>query len=105
MALAASMAGKLLQFVKPIHRKYRNQKIELFLDLVRGRGHGGRLLDVGGGPGLDGEFLDLYAAFDEVVIVNLEPKEFKAPVGVTLKTITADARELPLESRSFDWVF
>jgi ubiquinone/menaquinone biosynthesis C-methylase UbiE len=105
MALAASMAEKLLQFVKPIHRKYRNQKIELFRDLVRERGQGGRLLDVGGGPGLDGEFLELYTAFDEVVVVNLEPREFKALAGVTLKTMTADARELPLESRSFDWVF
>jgi ubiquinone/menaquinone biosynthesis C-methylase UbiE len=105
MALAASMAGRLLHFVRPIHLKYRNQKIELFLRLVRQQGSGGRLLDVGGGPGIDGEFLDLYAAFDEVVIVNLEPKEFIAPAGMTVKTTVADARELPLESGSFDWVF
>jgi ubiquinone/menaquinone biosynthesis C-methylase UbiE len=99
------MAGRLLQFVKPIHRKYRSQKIELFLRLIRERGTGGRLLDVGGGPGIDGEFLELYAAFDEVVVVNLELTEFKAPAGVTVKTIVADARELPLECRSFDWAF
>jgi ubiquinone/menaquinone biosynthesis C-methylase UbiE len=105
IALAANVAGRLLQFVKPIHRKYRTQKIELFLQLILKRGRGGRLLDVGGGPGVDGEFLELYAAFDEVVVVNLEPEEFKAPPGVTVKTIVADARELPLEGGSFDWVF
>jgi ubiquinone/menaquinone biosynthesis C-methylase UbiE len=105
MTLAANGAGRLLQFVKPIHRKYRTQKIELFLRLIRQRGKGGRLLDVGGGPGIDGEFLELYAAFDEVVVVNLELAEFKAPAGVRVKSIVADGRELPLESGSFDWVF
>src|SRR2546430_2686702 len=105
MTLATNVAGRVLRFVKPIHRKYRNQKIELFLRLIRERGQGGRLLDVGGGSGLDGEFLRLYAAFDEVLVVNLEPTDFKAPAGVTVKSIAADARELPIESQSFDWVF
>jgi len=105
MALAASLTGRLLQFVKPIHRKYRSQKIELFLRLVHEGGGGGRLLDLGGGPGVDGEFLELYGAFDEVVVVNLDPQEFKDPAGMRVKKIVADARELPLESRSFDWVF
>src|SRR5712664_4952620 len=104
MAVASNTTGRLLQFVKPIHQKYRNQKIELFLRLVREGGKGGRLLDVGGGPGVDGEFLELYRGFDEVVVVNLVPKEFKAPAGVTVKTIVEDARELPLESGSFDGV-
>jgi ubiquinone/menaquinone biosynthesis C-methylase UbiE len=105
MSLAANTAGRLLQFVKPFHRKYRGQKIELFLRFIREGGRGGRLLDVGGGPGVDGEFLELYRQFDEVVVVNLHPKEFEAPAGVKVETIVADARELPLESRSFDWVF
>jgi hypothetical protein len=91
MALAANMAGRLLGFVKPIHRKYRGQKVELFLRLIRECGRGGRLLDVGGAPGIEGEFLELYAAFDEVVVVNLEVTEVKAPVGVTVKTMAADA--------------
>jgi ubiquinone/menaquinone biosynthesis C-methylase UbiE len=105
MPVAANTAGRVLQFVKPIHLKYRNEKIELFLRMVREGGRGGRLLDAGGGPGVDGEFLQLYAAFDEVVIVNLEPKEFIVPAGMRVKTTVADARELPLESGSFDWVF
>jgi len=105
MTLAADMAGRMRGFVKPIHRKYRDQKIELFLRLIRARGQGGRLLDVGGGPGVDGEFLELYAEFDEVVVVNLELAEIKAPAGVKVKSMAADARELPLESGSFDWVF
>jgi ubiquinone/menaquinone biosynthesis C-methylase UbiE len=105
MSIASNTGGRLLQFVKPIHRKYRNQKIELFLRFVRENGRGGRLLDVGGGPGVDGEFLELYREFDEVVVVNLDPVEFKVPAGARVRKIVADARELPLENRSFDWVF
>src|SRR5579863_8600485 len=105
MTLAANMGGRLRGFVKPIHRKYRDQKVEFFLRLVRGRGKRGRLLDVGGGPGVDGEYQELYATFDEVVVLNVERAKFRTPPGVKLKTMAGDARELPLESSSFDWVF
>ena len=63
------------------------------------------MLDVGGGPGVDGEFLELYREFDEVVVVNLDPVDLKAPAGARVRKIVADARALPLESGSFDWVF
>jgi hypothetical protein len=105
MTFAESVAGKLTGFAKPVHRKLRGQKIEMFLGLIQKYGRKGRLLDVGGDPGIDGEFLELYAKFNEVVVVNLTSKTFAAPAGVSVKTLTADGRDLPMESRSFDWVF
>jgi ubiquinone/menaquinone biosynthesis C-methylase UbiE len=103
--LSAHIAGKVLGFAKPLHKRFRNQKIELFLSLVRATGGGGRLLDIGGGSGIDGEFLNLYKHFDEVTVVNLMPQPIIAPTGVTLKTLVADGRNLPFGPRSFDWVF
>ena len=104
-AFSAQIAGKVLSLAKPLHRRFRGQKIELFLSIVRTNRRGGRLLDIGGGSGIDGEFLDLYKHFDEVAVVNLTPQPISAPAGVTLKTYVADGRNLPFDSRSFDWVF
>ena len=103
--LSAHIAGKVLGLAKPLHKRFRNQKIELFLSLVRANGGGGRLLDIGGGSGIDGEFLSLYKHFDEVAVVNLTPQPIVAPTGVVLKTLVADGRNLPFDVRSFDWVF
>jgi ubiquinone/menaquinone biosynthesis C-methylase UbiE len=103
--LSAQIAGKVLGFAKPLHKRFRNQKIELFLSLIRADGGGGRLLDIGGGSGIDGEFLNLYKHFDEVAVVNLTPQPITAPTGVLLTTLVADGRNLPFDARSFDWVF
>ena len=103
--LSAQIAGRVLGFAKPLHKRFRNQKNELFLSLIRANGGGGRLLDIGGGSGIDGEFLTLYKHFDEVAVANLTPQPIVAPTGVTIKTLVADGRNLPLRSRSFDWVF
>lgn len=102
---SAQIAGKVLGFAKPLHKRFRNQKIELFLSLIRADGGGGRLLDIGGGSGIDGEFLNLYKHFDEVAVVNLTPQPVTAPTGVLLTTLVADGRNLPFDARSFDWVF
>jgi ubiquinone/menaquinone biosynthesis C-methylase UbiE len=102
---SAQIAGKVLGFAKPLHKRFRNQKIELFLSLIRADGGGGRLLDIGGGSGIDGEFLNLYKHFDEVAVVNLTPQPITAPTGVVLTTLVADGRNLPFDARSFDWVF
>ena len=102
---SAQIAGKVLGFAKPLHKRFRNQKIELFLSLIRADGGGGRLLDIGGGSGIDGEFLNLYKHFDEVAVVNLTPQPITAPTGVLLTTLVADGRNLPFDARSFDWVF
>jgi ubiquinone/menaquinone biosynthesis C-methylase UbiE len=104
-ALSAQIAEKVLGLAKPLHRRFRNQKIELFLNIVRTNGGGGRLLDIGGGSGIDGEFLNLYKHFDEVAVVNLTPQPISAPTGIMLKTYVADGRNLPFDAGSFDWVF
>lgn len=102
---SAQIAGKVLGFAKPLHKRFRNQKIEIFLSLIRADGGGGRLLDIGGGSGIDGEFLNLYKHFDEVAVVNLTPQPITAPPGVLLTTLVADGRNLPFDAHSFDWVF
>ena len=65
----------------------------------------GRLLDVGGGPGIDQEFFGLYSQFAETVIVNPRPQHFNVPQGVRVCTIVGDGRCLPFPTGSFDWVF
>ena len=95
----------LLQSIRPIHEKYRNQKIAAFLEIVNGGSPTGRLLDVGGGSGINGEFLPLYARFKEVVVVNLQPQNLAQFECVAAKELVADGRELPFETGAFDWVF
>lgn len=95
----------LLGRIKPIHRKFRAEKMALFLRIARNQTNRMRLLDVGGGPGVDGEFLELYSRFAEVVVVNLAPEVFEPPAGVHVKIMVADGRSLPFASGSFDWVF
>jgi ubiquinone/menaquinone biosynthesis C-methylase UbiE len=105
MKLSERVAGRILDFAKPLHQRLRNQKIDLFLAFIGATGGGGRLLDIGGGPGIDGEFLHLYKNFDEVTVVNLAPRHVIPPDGVILNTLVADGRNLPFADRSFDWVF
>jgi len=95
----------ILEMAKPLHKNLRGQKIELFLDFVGGAFLDGRLLDVGGGPGIDGEFLQMYANFGEVVVANRQVRRLEAPNGVRVQLIEADGRSLPFKSWSFDWVF
>ena len=95
----------ILEMAKPLHKNLRGQKIELFLDFVGGASLGGRLLDVGGGPGIDGEFLEMYANFGEVVVANRQEQRLEVPNGLRVQLIEADGRDLPFKSRSFDWVF
>ena len=83
----------------------RDQKIDLFLNFVAGPPCQATLLDVGGGPGADGEFLRLYSSFAEVVLVNLNTHAFDPPDGRCIHWVIADGCRLPFESGSFDWVF
>lgn len=95
----------LLQSIGPIHEKYRNQKIAAFLEIVNGGSPTGRLLDVGGGSGINREFLPMYARFKEAVVVNLQPQNLAQFERVRAKELVADGRELPFETGAFDWVF
>jgi ubiquinone/menaquinone biosynthesis C-methylase UbiE len=94
-----------LRYVKPIHRKLRRQKSDLFLRMVGNGSTPVRLLDVGGGLGIDGEFLRLYGRFKEVVVVNLDAECMEMEPSVRIKRMVADGRDLPFETNSFDWVF
>src|SRR5215470_14519514 len=103
--MRAQIKRKLLNRIKPIHRKYRAQEIDLFLRIAGNLGSQTRLLDVGGGPGVDGEFLDLYSHVGDVLVVNLDATAFEAPPGIHLETLRADGRCLPFSSASFERVF
>jgi ubiquinone/menaquinone biosynthesis C-methylase UbiE len=103
--MVSHLQSGVLEWIKPIHRILRSQKIDLFLKLVGHLGPQSRLLDVGGGPGVDGEFLGLYSYFSEVVIVNLNPQTLPVRAGARLQSLVADGRSLPFEAASFDWVF
>jgi SAM-dependent methyltransferase len=89
---------------RPVHRILRGQKVALFFQFL-GDSAKGRLLDLGGGTGVDSEFVPLYQAFREVVVVNLTPPP---PDLLTLPNVIheqADGCCLPYESKAFDWVF
>jgi hypothetical protein len=103
--MAGSVRGMVLKYAKPLHRRFRQQKIQLFLDLVRATGQGGCMLDVGGDPGIVGEFVGLYRKFDEVVIVNLTVPRTEDWGGIRVKNVVADGRKLPFGDGSFEWVF
>jgi hypothetical protein len=83
----------------------RGQKVDMFLRLVGDASAGDTLLDVGGGTGIDGEFLALYSSFSQVVAVNLDRRHCQIPTSIYVKTVEADGRNLPFKSKSFDWVF
>ena len=99
-----NLRDKLLQCIKPIHRRVRDQKIDLFLRHVGDQRSRARLLDVGGGPGVDGEFLRLHSGFAEVFVVNLHEHAFGVK-GTSAKFVKADGCALPFATNSFDWVF
>jgi ubiquinone/menaquinone biosynthesis C-methylase UbiE len=95
----------ILDLVKPVHKALRGRKVDHFLRIVGSSSVHEKLLDVGGGPGIDGEFLPLYARFEDVVVANPEACGLELSSGRRIKAIKADGRRLPFESQSFDWVF
>jgi ubiquinone/menaquinone biosynthesis C-methylase UbiE len=103
--MLAQVKEALLRNIRPIHEKFRKQKIAAFLKIVNGGSGTERLLDVGGGPGVNGEFLPLYARFQEVVLVNIHQQQLAQFEGVRIQEMVADGRELPFECGAFDWVF
>lgn len=90
--------------VQPIHHRFRSAKSEQFLRLLNTR-HPGRLLDVGGGTGMNGEFIPLYLRFDSVTIANLNPPQHDGMCPHNFRVVKADGRHLPFPDKSFDWVF
>jgi methyltransferase family protein len=89
----------LADHLRPLHHRMRRKKIDMFLSLTA---KSGSLLDLGGGTGIDMEFLPLYQAFGEVHTVNLSIPLQGLPPS---KFIIADGCLLPYPDKSFDWVF
>src|SRR5437879_7275004 len=99
------LRDSILHYAKPLHRRLREQKLRLFLRSVGSVCSGDRLLDVGGGLGIDEEFVAMYATFSEVFIVNLDTHRFDVPKDLKLVRIAADGRSLLFGSASIDWVY
>jgi hypothetical protein len=97
------MRRKIVNWAEPLHVHLRRKKVERFLRLARATGNQ-TLLDVGGSPGMSGEFLPIYSAFRMVVMLNLRPS-VQLPAGLRVALVAADGCELPFEDSSFDWVF
>lgn len=89
---------------KPVHKLLRGQKLALFFEFFGGSSKS-TLLDVGGGTGINSEFVPLYRNFQSVTVVNLEPtrSDLRSLQNATYEV--ADGCCLPYESKSFDWVF
>ncbi len=90
--------------VQPNHHRFRSDKSERFLGLLSTQ-QPGRLLDVGGGTGMNGEFARLYQRFDSVTVVNLNPPDHYTEGLYNLRIVKADGRFLPFADKSFDWIF
>ncbi|HVB55867.1 MAG TPA: class I SAM-dependent methyltransferase [Candidatus Acidoferrales bacterium] len=91
-----------LALARPIHVRLRSQKVDLFREYLSATGL--TLLDVGGGAGIAGEFIQLYSYFSSVVMANLEPS-LEGLNGCRILPVAADGRQLPFTEKSFDWVF
>jgi ubiquinone/menaquinone biosynthesis C-methylase UbiE len=101
-----TLRRQFLQVTAPVHAVLRGKKVDAFMDLL-GSDVSSSLLDVGGGAGLTGEFLRLYAAFKNVTIVNVAVPPQLASFSTDLRPdiVLGDGCCLPFRSQSFDWVF
>src|ERR1700730_4834032 len=89
---------------RSVHKMLRGQKLALFFEFIGGSPMSA-LLDVGGGTGIDSEFVPLYRAFQNVTVVNLTPPTSDLHSLPNVKHAVADGCRLPYGSKSFDWVF
>jgi len=102
--MASSIKSMVQRSVRPIHHRFRSGKSELFLKLL-GAEKFQRLLDVGGGTGMNGEFAPLYGKFESVTIANLNPSDEDMARSPNLRIIKANGCLLPFADKTFDWVF
>jgi SAM-dependent methyltransferase len=100
---AESLRAWVVRAGRPIHKRLRKEKLDLFFKLSAGARRN-TLLDVGGNSGIDSEWIPLYQAFREVTVANLDPSpdEHLLP---HVRRIVADGCSLPFADSSFDWVF
>jgi ubiquinone/menaquinone biosynthesis C-methylase UbiE len=95
---------QILGLIAPIHQSLRRKKCNLFFEALKPK-RTDSLLDVGGGTGVAGEFLQVYLYFDSVRVVNLYPQVIEDERLNHVKCEVADGCALPFADRSFDWVF
>jgi ubiquinone/menaquinone biosynthesis C-methylase UbiE len=93
----------VIRLGRPVHKRLRQEKLELFFSLTA-NAERDTLLDVGGGTGTDSEFVPLYQAFREVTVANLDPSPDRHKLP-HVRWMVADGCCLPFADRSFDWVF
>src|SRR3979411_1237179 len=94
----------VIRMGRPVHKILRGRKLDLFFRLIH-HSSNSTLLDVGGGTGVDSEFVPLYRAFQNVTVVNLTPPQSELRSLPNVRHEIADGCRLPYESKSFDWVF
>jgi SAM-dependent methyltransferase len=100
---SGSLRERVVRAGRPIHKRLRKEKLNLFLELSS-RAKKNSLLDVGGSSGIDSEWVPLYQAFREVTVVNLDPSPDQHALP-HVRRIVADGCCLPFANGSFDWVF
>ncbi len=93
----------LMRGIRPLHKRYREQKLDLFFQSIAVK-PGDTLLDVGGGTGITGEFRPLYESFDHVTLLNIRISPRPA-IRIKLDMVCGDGCQLPFAPRAFDWVF
>jgi hypothetical protein len=87
---------------RPIHKRLRKEKLNLFLKLWA-NAEKNTLLDAEGGSGIDSEWVPLYQAFREVSVANLDPSSDQHLLP-HVRRVVADGCCLPFADNSFDWV-
>ena len=100
---AAPLRNWVVRAGRPVHKRLRREKLDLFFKLMASAERN-TLLDVGGGTGIDSEFVPLYKAFREVTVVNLDPSPDPSPLP-HVRQMVGDGCCLPFADKSFDWVF
>jgi hypothetical protein len=103
-SLPDAIRTAVIRMGRPVHKVLRGHKLNLFLQFTHDSSRS-MLLDVGGGTGIDSEFVPLYRTFENVSVVNLTPppSDLCSLPNVTYEI--ADGCRLPYVSKSFDWVF
>lgn len=88
---------------KPLHAGLRRRKMQFFDEIVGGTARTCSLLDLGGTPGLVGEFARVHRMFASVTVANLQPSHLAGVFSV--HRVAADGCLLPFPAGAFDWVF
>lgn len=93
----------VLRVTRPLHARLRQGRCRRALELMQ-PSETMSLLDVGGAPGVGGEFDGLRSAFGKALVVNLDAR-CGGRLAQNVEFDVADGCALPYPDSSFDWVF